>query len=223
MSKANVSFADWFEKNARFGDLESGEEDVSSGEQSISFLLQFNSIQDSVTSQLSELGAIDMGAAFRTRITHAIYLLIAAVAFSGLAIVVGLPTIVLRPAKFVVLITLSTICAAGSVIVMQTPAAFIANFLKADPKKQGSVIALTLSLLFTLYAAIFVHTYACVLFAGSIQVMAVLYYLSSFIPGGTKGLTVLLKTGFMLVKTTMQPCLFVAKKTTRMVVKRLFS
>jgi hypothetical protein len=218
------SFNSWFGKYG--DDIESGADDGRSAEQSVSLLLQFNSIQDSVTGQFLEFsGSIadgPLGASFRTRILHSIYLLIAAVAMATLAVLVGLPTIVLHPSKFVVLITLSTIFAASSVIVMQTPAVFLTNFLIAGVEKKLSVVSLCVSLLFTLYAAIIVHTYACVVLAGALQMLSMLYYLSSFIPGGTKGLSVLLKTGFMLVKTAMSPCIYMTKKTLKAFFKQVF-
>lgn len=224
-TSSNDTFSSWFSKYG--DDIESGADDGRSAEQSVSLLLQFNSIQDSVTNQFQELsGSISegpLGASFRTRILYSVYLLIAAVVMATLAIMVGLPTIILRPAKFVVLITLSTIFGASSVIVMQSPSVFWANFLNAEWEKKLSVVSLCISLLFTLYAAIVVHTYACVVFTGVIQCLCMLYYLSSFVPGGQKGLTVLLKTGLMLVKTAMAPCIYVTKKTLKAFIKQVFN
>ena len=65
------------------------------------------------------------GAQFRERVSKAVYLLIASVSCALLAVFVGLPTIVLRPAKFVVFMSLTTLFAIGSVIALQTPGAFI--------------------------------------------------------------------------------------------------
>ena len=60
--------------------------------------------------------------------SYSIYLIMASVCCALLALFVGLPTIVLRPAKFVVFMSLSTLCAIGSVIAMQKPQEFFAMF-----------------------------------------------------------------------------------------------
>jgi hypothetical protein len=42
-----------------------------------------------------------LSAAFRARVTYAVYLIIAAVGFLILGIIIGIPTLILKPAKFV--------------------------------------------------------------------------------------------------------------------------
>ena len=78
-------------------------------------------ITDGFSAQMLELqGSLPdvnglTGAAFRERMTYSIYLLLASVGCGILAVVVGLPTIALKPAKFVVFMSLSTLCSIGSV------------------------------------------------------------------------------------------------------------
>jgi hypothetical protein len=50
-----------------------------------------------------------------------------------------------------------------------------------------------------------------------------LYYLSSFVPGGTKGVEVLLKMGLAVLRTALAPCCFVAKKSVQGLLKTLTS
>ena len=66
--------------------------------------------------------------------------------------------------------------------------------------------ALVGSQLLTLYVAIFVHKYFYTIMVGALQVLSILYYLASFIPGGTKGLEILLKSGYAMVDTACLPC-----------------
>jgi hypothetical protein len=179
---------------------------------------QLNTLQDNVSNQLQELSgqipeAGPLSAAFRARVTNAMYLLIASVAFLLLAIFVGLPTIVFRPSKFVVLLSLSTLCAASTVIVMQTPSGFLSNLVAGGFYNSIPVISLLVSVLFTLYVTIFVHRFFLTIIVGAIQVLCVLYYLAAFIPGGRRGMELLFKAAYMLVKSTMGPCLFVARQT----------
>lgn len=53
--------------------------------------------------------------------------------------------------------------------------------------------------------------------------LAMLYYLSSFVPGGTKGVEVLLKMGLAVLRTALAPCCFVAKKSVQGLLKTLTS
>jgi hypothetical protein len=255
---------------------------------------QLSSIHENFSNQLQELSgtlpeAGPLSAAFRQRVTHAIYLLFAAAGFGVLAVFVGLPTLILRPAKFVICMTLSTLCLAGSVIVLQTPSVFVANLVKGasvfkgssaasshhdsplfcciagGPAQAAPVVLLLTSLVGTAYVTVVVHRYLAVLAAGALQVMfaflapssssslfivssphllfagpltplllslslssgaqllAMLYYLSSFVPGGTKGVEVLLKMGLAVLRTALAPCCFVAKKSEQGLLKTLTS
>jgi hypothetical protein len=164
-----------------------------------------------------------LSAAFRKRVTYAVYLLLASVFFGIMALIVGLPMILLRPSKFVICITLSTGFAAASVIVLQTPKVFMGNLMNKGLTKSLPVIYLLISVVFTLFVSIFYGSYIFVIGAGCIQVTSMLYYLSSFIPGGWTGLKVLLRSGFLLVKTAMAPCIFVCKKSVKTCVTHLMS
>jgi hypothetical protein len=224
MSTRASQFSAWMESQK---DEENGGVNMEEIDQSLSMLGQFSSIQDNFASQMQDLsGSLHdgpLGAAFRQRIQYSIYLFIASVVSGGLAILIGLPVIVLRPAKFVVLTTMATIFASASVIVMQTPTVFFQNVLAGDMQKQLSVAALGGSLLFTLYTAVAVHKYSWIVAAGIIQLFCMLMYLSSFIPGGPQGVIVLLKTGYIMTKTAMKPCIFVTKKFLKAVIRKIFS
>lgn len=215
-------FSKWVEEHQKLNDGEDGEHEGESSfvdfSSSASFVFgQISSIQENFAGQLQELSgslpeAGPLSAAFRARVTYSIYLLGGAVVFGVLAVFVGLPTLVLRPAKFVICMALSTICAAGSVIVLQKPSTFLSNLIKGGPTQAAPVVVLFSSLLFTTYVTVFIHRYLAVIFAGGIQILCMLYYLASFVPGGSKGLMVLLKMAYAVLKTALTPCLFVAKK-----------
>lgn len=174
-------------------------------------------ITDGFSAQMLELqGSLPdvnglTGAAFRERMTYSIYLLLASVGCGILAVVVGLPTIALKPAKFVVFMSLSTLCSVGSVIVMQKPSDFFSSVVEGGFEKSFPIVLLIASLLVTLYVAIFVHEYIYTIIAGAMQVVCILYYLSSFIPGGQRGLMVLLRTGWAVVSAACYPCILAAR------------
>lgn len=184
MSKSN--FSNWVDQQ-KSAELVGDEEE---GGESSSIFGQLNSIQNNFTNQLSELSGslpdAPLNEAFRTRVKHSIYLLGISVLFGILAVFIGLPTLVLRPAKFVICMTLCTLSAAGSVIILQKPALFLSNLLKGGAANAFPVGLLLVSLLFTIYATVFIHTYIIVLIAGSIQMFCMAFYLASFIPGGSR-------------------------------------
>lgn len=50
-------------------------------------------------------------------------------------------------------------------------------------------------MLATLWAALFAHSYLlCILFSGA-QLVAMLYYVASYLPGGTAGVSLLVQAG----------------------------
>jgi len=204
------SFKEWVEEQRRLE--ESGGADLEA--QSNPLLLigaSMNSIGEAATSQFQELQGMlpseagPLSAAFRQRMIHSVYLLIASAGFGACAFFVGLPTLLIRPAKFVVLMTLSSLCAASSVVVMQKPSLFFANLLKSGPDKLVPVVLVFASMILTLYVAIVVHKYVVVMGAAALQIVAMLFYLSTFVPGGSTGLMLLLRTGGQVTYTLLLP------------------
>jgi hypothetical protein len=222
-SSGSSSFSDWLEKQKA---AERGENNPP--EQQVSIFSRLTSIQDSFTNQLQELSgslpeAGPLSASFRARITNAIYLFIASGVFAVLAVVIGVPTLVVRPIKFVLCMTISTLLAAASVVVMQTPSVFVSNIFAGGVTAALPVVLLLLSLLFTLYVTIFVHRYLSILFAGALQAICMLYYLASFIPGGTQGVMVLLRTTYAVALTAATPIYYMAKSAVIAILSKLCS
>ena len=225
--KGGSTFKDWMEEQRR---LEEGGGDVESQSNPLLLIGQsMNSIGDSVSSQFQELQGMlpseagPLSAAFRERMIYSVYLLIASAGFGTCAIFVGLPTLVLRPAKFVVLMTLSTLTAAASVVIMQKPAVFFSSLIKSGPDKIVPVALVFLSMVLTLYVAIFVHKYVFVMGAAALQILAMLYYLSTFVPGGSTGLVLLLKTTYQVVYTLLLPVRVCCKQAIRTAAKTIMS
>ena len=189
---------------------------------------QLGSIQESFVGQLQELGgslpdAGPLSSAYRSRLLTAIYMLGAAIGFGILTVVVGLPTLVVRPSKFVLCLTLCTIFAASSVIVLQKPSVFFADMLSGGLSRILPVALLASSTIFTLYSTIFIHRYIYTLLGGIFQSICVLYYLASFIPGGTKGLLVVLRMLYTIAYTASKPFIFIAQKIAGQCFRSIFS
>lgn len=227
MAKTNnsSSFTAWLEEKNNESDTENNEDE---GESSLSLLGQVYSIQETLTSQMQELSgslpdAGPLSAGFRKRLRYSIYLLFASAIFLALALLIGLPTLILKPSKFVICITLSTILAAASVIVLQKPSVFLSNLIKSGVVKALPVILLLTTSLGTIYITVFIHRYIFVILAACIQLASLFWYLASFVPGGTRGLTLLTRASYVILGTMLRPVLFVCKKTTKQIVTYMIS
>lgn len=227
MSKGNQSLSQWMEQRALMEEGASGEGGLENVNSFSWMLPQISVIQESLNSSVNQLqelsGQLPDTAAFRQRVTHAVYLLCGSIFFGALAILVGLPTIVLKPSKFVICSTLSTLLGAGSVIVLQKPSVFISGLMSGGISKAFPAILLLISLLLTLYVTIFIHKYILIIAMGGFQVFCTLFYLASFIPGGTRGLQVLLYTGYHVINTALTPCCFVVKRTVTSITRQIMS
>lgn len=208
------SFSTWVNrKNEEANMKEDCEEDDS-------LLTQISSIQDNFTSQFQELSgtlpdAGPLSAAFRSRMKYAIFLLLGSILFAILAILVGIPTLIIRPSKFVLCVTLSTILAVASVIVMQKPSVFVENLLSAGIDRTASIVGLIFASVITIYVTVFVKRYLVTLVATGFQIVCILWFVASFIPGGKEGLGVLLRTSYVFLRTISSPMIYVCVKTVK--------
>ena len=101
-----------------------------------------------------------MSAAFRARVTNEVYLSLISAAFGILAVIVGLPTLVIRSSKFVICITLCKIrCIFSS-----------SNVIKGGLAEKIPVLLLLFSVVTILHVTIFYPRYLFVLVAGCFQV-----------------------------------------------------
>ena len=228
MSKTSA-FSDWVNKKNQLDDEEHHKNNKNNEEEEeIPFLTQIYDIQSNLTSQMQELAgglpeAGPLSAAFRNRMRNSIYLFLGSLLFAFFAIFIGLPTIAIRPSKFVLCLTLSTLLAVASIVVLQKPSIFLENLWKSSYDRMLSIVMLCLSALSSIYITIFIHRYLFILFAAIIQVFCIIWFLATFIPGGTKGLSILLRACYSLLKTTLKPILFMCTVTIKSLISRVFS
>lgn len=84
-------------------------------------------------------------------------------------------------------------------------------------------MVLVLSQLGTIYVTVFIHRYVVVLTAAALQILCLLYYLASFIPGGVQGLHVLLRMMYALGSAAVRPMFYVAKAAVSSCLRTIFS
>jgi len=162
----------------------------------------------SYSSLLPDSSSGPLSAEYRGRLTNAICLLLLSALFGVLAVLIGLPTLLLKPSKFVLCSTLCTLCIAASMVVLKTPAVFLQELLvsvtscSADRPPPSTSISLLLMLLAnvaTIAVTVGYHSYMYTLAASGVQALAALYYLLSYLPGGLDSAGVLLRSAWFLV------------------------
>jgi hypothetical protein len=223
-----VKFSDWVEQKQRLTSDADELDDDANNDIDRSVFSSIFSFQDDIANQLEGLQenlpeAGPLSAAFRTRIKHSLYFLLGAVFFATMTVLVGLPTILLKPTKFVTCTTMTSLCVIGAIAVMQKPSVFVASIFKSGIVGALPFISLLFSLFGTIYIVVFRRSYLWTVISFAFQLVCILWFLSSFIPGGSRGLQIILKAAYVLISTTLTPLVFLCKKSCGMFISRLFS
>mmetsp|Transcript_566 Transcript_566/g.776 ORF Transcript_566/g.776 Transcript_566/m.776 type:complete len:246 (+) Transcript_566:86-823(+) len=127
--------------------------------------------------------------------------------FFVLAFTVGLPMITFRPQKFALSFTFGSLTFMGSFGILTGPAAHFSSMLTAE--RLPFTVVYVASMLSTLYFTFTVggpSGYVLVLGASGCQLLALLWYLISFLPGGSAGLSMLLRGMAQILKPVMIGC-----------------
>ncbi|KAF8062925.1 SFT2 [Scenedesmus sp. PABB004] len=118
-----------------------------------------------------------------TQLVHFAGLLGCGLLFLACALFIGLPTLLLSPSKFALFFTIGCCLVLSAFAALKGWRAQVAHMLERErlPFSAGYVGAVAL----TLYAALIMKSYVLSLGCSALQVVALLYYLTSYYPGGT--------------------------------------
>ncbi|KAI9011188.1 vesicle transport protein, partial [Gaertneriomyces semiglobifer] len=97
-----------------------------------------------------------------------------------------IPMLALNPAKFATTYTLGSILALVSMSLLQGPRAFLRHIFSRE--RLPFTLMYLASMIVTLYFAVVKHAYIMTVVFSLIQIICLLYYFGSYIPGGTSGL-----------------------------------
>lgn len=127
--------------------------------------------------------------------------------FFGLGFGVGLPMIAIRPQKFALCFTFGSLCFMGSFAILKGPMAHLQGMLSGDriiftTVYVGSMLA-TLYLTFNVGGA---SGYLLILGASGAQLVALMWYLISFLPGGSAGLSIVLSAMARILQPLIIGC-----------------
>jgi hypothetical protein len=125
------------------------------------------------------------GLSYQTRFKGFVATVMLASFFMFMAFFIGLPVIVIRPQKFALCFTLGSLLFMSSFALLRGPTAHIKGMLTLD--RLPFTITYLTSMGATLWASLVARSYILAVLASSLQVLALGYYLLSFIPGGTAG------------------------------------
>ena len=127
--------------------------------------------------------------------------------FFGLAFFVGMPMIAIRPQKFALSFTFGSLTFMASFAILVGPKEHISGMIKADRLPFTAVyfgsMLVTLYFTFNMGGA---SGYLFVMGASGAQLVALLWYLISFLPGGSAGLSFVLSAMARILKPVMIAC-----------------
>lgn len=143
-----------------------------------------------------------LGADFRSRTWNAALLMLAGLFFAILAIVIGLPTLLLKPVKFIMCMSLSSTCFLASVAVLKKPSVMLQEIMESPSPFTTAlpIVALVSSNMLTLYICIFHRSYMTCIFAGAQQILAISIFLICLMPGGKAGVLFMFKSLYYVVQ-----------------------
>jgi len=148
-----------------------------------------------------------LGMGYQQRFKVFCALLFLSVLFFALAFFVGMPMITLRPQKFALSFTCGSLTFMGSFGIMKGPQEHLLSMVQPDRLLfttfyLGSMFA-TLYFTFRFGGA---SGYLLVITASVLQLVALLWYLISFLPGGTSGLTYVFAAMGHILKPVIKQC-----------------
>jgi hypothetical protein len=201
------SFGDWYDKQKQLQQQNEAEDgDV----ESQSFLsgsmegLSLSSMRSSLEAQLPQQ---IMGMNYQQRFQIFCICLLLSAIFFALGFFVGIPLLTIRPQKFALSFTCGSITFMASFAILKGPKDHLLSMLAPDRAKFTAVYfgSMFLTLYFTFTAGGY-KGYVLVLFASALQLMCLLWYLVTFLPGGATGMKILTQAMWKLLKPLCVQC-----------------
>jgi hypothetical protein len=142
---------------------------------------------------------------YAERVRYFIVLALTGSFFIFLALFVFLPMVVLFPSKFALCFTLGSLCFMGSFAFLNGPTAYLQSICTRD--RLPFTLSYLGSIAVTLWACLGGQGYIIIVAAASCQIAALLWYASSYVPGGRAGMSLFTSMCFSTVKSAAAPCL----------------
>mmetsp|Transcript_28685 Transcript_28685/g.80851 ORF Transcript_28685/g.80851 Transcript_28685/m.80851 type:complete len:229 (-) Transcript_28685:255-941(-) len=168
-------------------------------------VVSFESMKQSMEAQMPKK---ILGMGYQQRFQVFCAMLFLSALFFALAFFVGLPTIALKPQKFALSFTCGSLMFMGSFGILTGPMEHLKGMFAPDRMFFTTIylgsMFLTLYLTFTKGG---IQGYALVIAASGAQLLALLWYLISFLPGGSMGLSLVLRAMATMLKPIIGGCM----------------
>lgn len=186
------------------GDSDGGDVESQSLLDSTSLSANLASMRSSLESQMPQK---IMGMGYQQRFQVFCGLLLLSSVFFALGFFVGVPLLTVRPQKFALSFTCGSMTFMGSFAILKGPSEHLRSMLTYDRAHftlawLGSM-AMTLYLTFTAGGA---RGYVLVMASSGCQLLALLWYLITFLPGGATGMKLLTQAMWTLLKPLFVGC-----------------
>lgn len=208
------NFGAWVEERER---LRNGDPEVAQQNSSVwqSAMDSLSSVQDGFVQQMADIQGVlpsDLTARqLRTRLKNSVLLFLASIGFFLLAVFIGLPVLVLRPHKFTFCMSMGTILMLASGVALSGPSAFCQDILR-NPSKGATPAFVFMCTVLTIYVTIAWRSYIAVVCVLTLQIIAIVGFLISFIPGGERGLRLLLRSSISLFSSSLRWSFYAVQK-----------
>lgn len=203
---ADTSFAffEWGQEKKNDGDVGDAESQQNLLSDASSWLSSgFESIKvgTGLSSSPQEQQSLLFGLSYQTRFKGFVATILMASVFFMLAFFIGLPTIVLRPHKFALCFTLGSMLYMASFALLKGPMAHLQSMITMD--RLPFTVSYVGSMGLTLYSALVVRSYVLVILSSGLQMATLVYYMLSFLPGGTAGARVFIMMFTRTLRATL--------------------
>ncbi|KAG6544244.1 hypothetical protein Mapa_014347 [Marchantia paleacea] len=146
----------------------------------------FNSVTSRVRELPGSVSSVTTNMPSTKQIMYFGLLLAVGVFFVFLAFALFLPVMALMPQKFAITFTLGCLFIMGSFFALKGPKAQLLHMISKE--RLPFTCAFLASMCATIFVSMYLHSYPLSLLFSIIQVLAMLYYVLSYFPGGTTGL-----------------------------------
>lgn len=185
-----------------------GDDDAAEGDVEAQSLLAGNFSVASMRSSLeAQLPQKIMGMNYQQRFQVFCVCLLLSALFFALGFFVGVPLLTIRPQKFALSFTCGSITFMGSFAILKGPWEHLRSMLALERLRFTVVylgsMAATLYFTFTAGGA---QGYVLVMGASALQLLSLLWYLVTFLPGGAAGMRVLTQALWTLLKPLLVGC-----------------
>lgn len=165
------------------------------------------SIQNIRETMESQMPRKILGMNYQQRFKVFTGLILLSVLFFALAFGVGMPLIATRPQKFAISFTFGSLLFMGSFGILKGPMEHLKGMCAGDRKYFTAIyLASMFATLHFTFNQGGVRGYVYVMVASGCQIVALMYYLISFLPGGAMGLRILISGMCQMLKPVMVVC-----------------